>query len=64
MTIKTEGGSAKARVVDFELSDHYNEFHQPVNDFGKRFFDDWDDSEWNDFYNLLAWCVCVFLRMV
>ena len=60
-TIRGLGSSFRDRLYEIEFSDFYNEEHRPIQDFGKRFFDDWDESEWNAFYNFMFKCVKVYL---
>ena len=60
-TIRGLGSSFRDRLFEIEFSDFYNEGHRPIDDFGKRFFDDWDESEWNAFYNFMFKCVRVYL---
>lgn len=60
-TIRGLGSSFRDRLFEIEFSDFYNEGHRPIDDFGKRFFDDWDESEWNAFYNFMFKCVKVYL---
>lgn len=52
-----EGGSHRDRIFEVEFSDYYNEKHKPVDDFGHRFFFDWDEEEWNLFDNFMMYCV-------
>lgn len=61
-TINGLGSSFRDRLFEIEFSDFYNEQHRPIDDFGKRFFDDWDQSEWNRFYNFMFDCVLIYLR--
>ncbi|MGE5621187.1 MAG: hypothetical protein ACM3U0_01305 [archaeon] len=61
-TIKGSSDSYKARMAEYEFSDHYNADHQPINEFNKRFFDEWDEGEWNSFYNFMLWCVRLYLE--
>ena len=49
--------STKRRFREFKFSDFFNEDNTPMMVFGDRFFDDWDDKEWNLFYNFIFICV-------
>ena len=49
--------STKRRFREFKFSDFFNEDNTPMMVFGHRFFDDWDDEEWNLFYNFIFTCV-------
>lgn len=60
-TIQTDGDSADDRKFEIEFSNHYNKNNKPVDEFGHRFFDDWDSDEWNRFDNYMIACVNYFL---
>jgi hypothetical protein len=47
------GDSHDARKLEIELYRHYSKNYKPVDEFGKRFFDEWNEGEWNDFYNYM-----------
>jgi hypothetical protein len=61
-TIRGMGSSYRDRLFEIEFSDYYNEQHRPIDDFGHRFFDEWDDAEWNRFYNFMFNCVLIYLQ--
>ena len=61
-TVDTGGGSDRARVVELELHNYYNEYFQPVHEFNHRFFDDWESVEWNRFYTFMASCVQTYFK--
>lgn len=44
-----------------EFTDHYNKRFRPVNEFGHRFFDDWNEQEWLEFDNFMLGCVRYYL---
>ena len=60
-TIRGQGSSFRDRLFEIEFSDFYNEGHRPIDDFERRFFDDWDDLEWNKFYNFMFECAKIYL---
>ena len=60
-TIKGEGDSYKDRMFEIEFAPHYSEIHHPIDEFGHRFFDDWDDVQWLLFDNLMIYCVQLYL---
>ncbi len=60
-TVKGIGGSFKDRMFELEFSDHYNEFHKPIDEFGHLFFDDWDGKEWNRFDNFMLECLMLYI---
>ena len=61
-TIKGNGSSFTDRMFELEFSDFYNDKHKPLDDFNIRFFDEWDDQEWNRFYNFMLECVQIYLK--
>lgn len=61
-TIKTEGGSARARFKYFQLSDYFDENRTPDKEYGCWFFRDWDDWEWGRFDNFMIGCVREYLK--
>ena len=61
-TLKGEGASYRARMFELEFSDFYNDKHTPLNDFGKTFFDEWDEQEWLLFDNFMIHCVQFYLQ--
>lgn len=54
--------SSKRRRWDLELADYYNEQKTPLKEFGKEFFNDWNEQEWNAFYMFMASCVQTYLK--
>jgi|GEM_PF-2311143 len=57
-------GSTIRRLFVVPFSDYYHEktredldSWEPSDDFDKRFFQDWNDKDWNDFYNFNAQCI-------
>jgi hypothetical protein len=61
-TVDTGGGSDRARVIEVPLYNYYNEYRQPKHEFGKLFFQDWDNDEWNQFFTFCAMCVQEYLQ--
>lgn len=47
------GDSHEARKIEIELYRHYSKDFQPVDEFKKMFFGDWNDNEWNDFFSYM-----------
>lgn len=60
--IQGEGISLLDRMYEIEFSDYYNLNHRPVNDFDKRFFDDWNNDEWNAFFKYMMNCIRLYLN--
>ena len=47
------GDSHDARKIEIELFRYYSKKYRPINEFGKRFFNDWSKKEWNCFFNYM-----------
>jgi len=58
----TGGSTDERRRCEYEVANHYDANHQPVDDFKKHFFDDWDNLEWNAFDALMMHCLQVYLQ--
>lgn len=56
------GSSYTDRQWKIAFSDFYNDFHKPQDDFGCLFFDEWDSTQWNLFWNFIAECVQCYLK--
>lgn len=61
-TFRVEGASAKDRVIEFELSEHYNAEFSPSDEFGCWFFTEWEEEEWLAFDNFMLECVSTYLK--
>lgn len=61
-TFRVEGGSAKDRLIEFELADHYSNTYSPYDEFGQWFFTEWNESEWLSFDNFMMTCICEYLN--
>ncbi|MBU3660719.1 MAG: hypothetical protein FGM14_12645 [Flavobacteriales bacterium] len=57
-----EDASTNARFTEFKVKPYYNINHRPKNEFGKLFFDEWDEMEWNKFYSFIFRCVQLYLK--
>ena len=57
-----EGNSFKRRQFFISFSNYYNDHHFPKDDFNIRFFDDWDQKQYNLFYNFSALCLETYFR--
>lgn len=51
--IKGKGNSFERRKWELEFKQHYTKTYTPVDEFGKRFFDDWSEDEWCAFDNYM-----------
>jgi len=59
--IKDDDDSTADRKFEVEFSDHYNINHRPVDEFGRRFFNDWNEADWNSFDSYMLGCVQLYL---
>jgi hypothetical protein len=59
--LRGDGSSHKDRQWLIAFSDYYNDKHKPIDDFGLRFFSDWDFDQWNLCWNMLAMCIQTYL---
>ena len=60
-TIDGSDDSTLDRQFIIEFSDHYNKSHRPIDEFGHRFFDEWNNEEWNNFHNYMIGCLQLYL---
>jgi len=59
--INGESNSFRRRMFEFEVSAVYSADFSPRDKFGRNFFDDWAETDWNCFYNTLFLCTQYFL---
>ena len=62
-TFKVNGASAKDRLIEFELSEHYSNSYSPYDEFGQWFFTEWSNEEWLSFDNFMMTCISDYLRL-
>jgi hypothetical protein len=62
--IKGIGDSDKRRQYEMEIFSYYNSDLRPIDDFGRDFFNDWCEADYNKFYNLMLWIVKNYLKKV
>lgn len=60
--VEGQGPSFEDRIFELEFAPHYSKEHRPVDEFGRRFFDGWDEEEWTRFDNVMLACVQSYLR--
>jgi len=60
--IMDQGESDKRRKVEFVLSDTFNSKYTPEDKYGHLFFTEWDSDEWDQFYNLMAHAIRLYLK--
>ena len=51
--IKGKGNSFVRRKWELEFTQHYTSDLTPMDEFGRRFFDEWDEKEWCSFDNYM-----------
>jgi hypothetical protein len=52
--IRGKGNSFERRKWELEFRQHYTSDHTPVDEFGKRFFEEWNEVEWCSFDNYMV----------
>ena len=60
-TIKGKGGSHEARRFEVELSNYFNDKYTPIQEFGHKLFDSWDEAEWARFDCYMIECLKKYL---
>jgi hypothetical protein len=60
--INGDSASHRRRKFEFEISPTYSASYSPREKFGRNFFSEWADNEWNSFYNTMFNYLQVFLR--
>lgn len=58
----TGGDSDRRRIVEFEFSNHYNLKNTPPSEFKHRFFDEWNEKDWNNFFSYMFYCALQYLK--
>jgi hypothetical protein len=61
-TLNIKGNHGKRRTRVFEFSPFFGPKNTPADFFGHLLFDGWDNDEWNRFYNLMFFCLSVYLQ--
>lgn len=60
--IKLSGNSDLARFVVIGFSHYWSKDNEPMYRYKKRFFDDWNDNEWDCFYSFMFYCVQEYMN--
>jgi hypothetical protein len=60
-SLNIQGNHGKRRSKVFEFSPFFGPKNTPLDFFGHLLFEDWDKDEWNRFYNLMFFCLSVYL---
>jgi len=61
-TIKGVDESTLRRQFVLEFSDYFNLRYTPEDEFKRRFFDDWNDDDWYNFFNFMIECEQYYLQ--
>ena len=59
--IRGKGSSFERRKWELELAQHYTKDFNPLRDFGKLMFGEWDDEEWCSFDNYMIESLQIYL---
>jgi hypothetical protein len=60
--IKGVDQSTMRRRYDVDINHYFSSTYRPMDEFGRRFFDDWNKGDWNDFFNLMIYCARFYLN--
>lgn len=61
-SINNSAEHAKRRQKVFEFASFFNSRYTPMDFFGHKLFDNWDEDEWNRFYNFMFFCVSLYMK--
>lgn len=57
-----QGRHGERRRKVLLVGQYFSSEHQPIDEFGHRLFDEWDDSQWMLFYNFIFECISQYLK--
>jgi len=57
-----DSSSHRRRKYEFEVTATYSADYSPRDKFGRNFFTEWPESEWNLFFNTMTECLQIFLN--
>ncbi len=60
--IAGDGSSYSARMWLLAFADFYSDTHAPIDDFKVLFFEEWDNTQWNLFWNFVSQCIQLYFR--
>lgn len=60
--IALHGASDRRRRCVIGLKNHYSDTFTPLDEFGHRLFDDWDETEWGRFFSFMIECVKIYFK--
>jgi len=50
------------RISWLEFTRYYNKNNQPIDKYGKEFFEDWTERDWVDFYVFVCHCIMISIK--
>lgn len=53
--------SSERRKYEFAVVKHFGKEYEPIDEFGRQFFNEWDNDEWAKFDNFMAECCKSYL---
>lgn len=53
--------SSERRKYEFPIVKHFGKDYEPIDEFKRQFFTEWDEKEWGKFDNYMAHCCNVYL---
>jgi hypothetical protein len=62
-TLNIKGNHGKRRTKVFEFAPFFGPANTPQDYFGHLLFEAWDADEWNRFYNLMFFCLSLYLKV-
>ena len=60
--INGDSSSFRRRKFEYEITPTFSAEYTPRDKFGRNFFEEWQDEDWNIFYNMMVRCMQVFLQ--
>lgn len=61
-SLNIKGNHGKRRSKVFEFAPFFGPQNTPLDFFGHLLFESWDADEWNRFYNLMFFCLSIYLQ--
>lgn len=60
--IKGSSSSHLRRRYELEIAEYFSHKHRPIDHFGHRLFEDWDEQHWTAFDNYMVNCLQTYLK--
>jgi hypothetical protein len=60
-TLKGDGDSHRGRQFVFEVAPYFSSTYEPVMEFGKIFFTEWEEKDWQEFDSFMINCLKLYL---